>query len=158
MASPTAYVDKLIRECRTEAGARVHARESFRSMPWSAMPGSGVRSRSAGATAGAARPSVVAWLLVTAGDAGEAAEELAHARSDLATATATATAHAEQLQRALVSNRQIGMAMGILMERHRVTQEHAFDRLRDLSMRSNVKLRDVAEQIIYTGDTQQRPD
>jgi AmiR/NasT family two-component response regulator len=57
-----------------------------------------------------------------------------------------------------VSNRQIGMAMGILMERHWVTQEQAFDRLRDLSMRSNVKLRDVAEQIIYTGDTQQGPD
>jgi AmiR/NasT family two-component response regulator len=57
-----------------------------------------------------------------------------------------------------VSNRQIGMAMGILMERHWVSQEQAFDRLRDLSMRSNVKLRDVAEQIIYTGDIQQGPD
>jgi AmiR/NasT family two-component response regulator len=76
------------------------------------------------------------------------------ARSDLA----AATAHAEHLQRALVSNRQVGMAMGILMERHRLTQEQAFERLRDLSRRSNVKLRDVAEQIIYTGDTQQGPD
>ena len=85
--------------------------------------------------------------------AGDTAEQLADARSDLA----AATAHAEQLQRALVSNRQIGMAMGILMERHRLTQEQAFDRLPDLSRRSNVELRDVAEQISHTGDTQQRP-
>jgi AmiR/NasT family two-component response regulator len=86
--------------------------------------------------------------------AGDTAEQLANAHSDLA----AATAHAEQLQRALVSNRQIGMAMGILMERHKLTHEQAFDRLRDLSQRSNVKLRDVAEQIIYTGDTQLRPE
>jgi AmiR/NasT family two-component response regulator len=86
--------------------------------------------------------------------AGDATEELANARGDLA----AATVHAEHLQRALVSNRQIGMAMGILMERHRLTQEQAFERLRDLSMRGNVKLRDVAERIIYTGDTQQVPD
>jgi AmiR/NasT family two-component response regulator len=85
--------------------------------------------------------------------AGDAAEELANARSDLA----VATAHVEHLQRALVSNREIGIAMGILMERHRLAQEQAFERLRDLSMRSNVKLRDVAKQIIYTGDTRQCP-
>jgi AmiR/NasT family two-component response regulator len=85
--------------------------------------------------------------------AGDAAEQLATARSDLA----VATAHAAHLQHALASDRQIGMAMGILMERHRLTREQAFERLRDLSMRGNVKLRDVAEQIIYTGDTRQRP-
>jgi AmiR/NasT family two-component response regulator len=82
--------------------------------------------------------------------AGDAADRLANARSDLA----AATARTEHLQRALISSRQIGMAMGILMARHRLTQEQAFERLRDLSQRSNVKLRDVAEQIICTGDTQ----
>ena len=81
--------------------------------------------------------------------AGDAVDQLASARSDLA----VATAHAEHLQRALVSNRRIGMAMGILTERHRLTHEQAFERLRDLSQRSNVKLHDVAEQMIYTGDT-----
>jgi AmiR/NasT family two-component response regulator len=85
---------------------------------------------------------------------GDPAEQLVEARNDLA----AAMAHAAELQRALVSNRRIGMAMGILMERHRLTEEHAFDRLRDLSQRSNVKLRDVAEQVIYTGDTEQRRD
>ena len=84
----------------------------------------------------------------------DATEERATAQSDLA----AATARTEHLERALVSNRQIGIAMGILMERHRLTQEQAFDRLRHLGQRSNVKLRDVAEQIIYTGDTQQDPD
>jgi ANTAR domain len=96
----------------------------------------------------ARRAPVVASLIVTAGDA---AEELANARNEVV----AATAHTEHLQRALVSSRQIGMAMGILMECHRLTQEQAFERLRDLSMRSNVKLRDVAARIVYTGDTQQ---
>lgn len=82
---------------------------------------------------------------------GDPSERLADARSELA----AAAARAEELQRALVSNRRIGLAMGILMERHRLTEEQAFDRLRDLSQRSNVKLREVAEQIAYTGDTQQ---
>lgn len=82
---------------------------------------------------------------------GDPSEQLADARSELA----AAAARAEELQRALVSNRRIGLAMGILMERHRLTEEQAFDRLRDLSQRSNVKLREVAEQIAYTGDTQQ---
>jgi AmiR/NasT family two-component response regulator len=85
---------------------------------------------------------------------GDAAEELAKARSDLV----ATLARAQELQRALVSSRQIGMAMGMLTERHRFTAERAFDRLRELSQRSNVKLRDVAEQLIYTGDTRQRRD
>jgi AmiR/NasT family two-component response regulator len=90
-------------------------------------------------------------LPVTVGDG---AEELAVARTDLA----LAYAHAEHLEHALASSRQIGMAMGILMERHRFTEEQAFDRLRDLSQRRNVKLRELAEQIIYTGDAEQRRD
>jgi AmiR/NasT family two-component response regulator len=80
--------------------------------------------------------------------------ELAQAHADLA----AAVANGEALQRGLVSSRQIGMAMGILMERHRLTPEQAFDHLRDLSQRRNVKLRDIAEQLIYTGSTEQRRD
>ena len=84
----------------------------------------------------------------------DAAEELLEARTGLA----AATAHAEELRRALLSSRQIGMAMGIFMERHRLTAEQAFGRLRDLSQRGNVELRDVAEQIVYTGDAERRHD
>jgi len=76
------------------------------------------------------------------------AGELADAR----TALAGAAAHAEELERALLTSRQIGMAIGILMERHRLTAEQAFSCLRDLSQQRNVKLRDVAGQIVHTGD------
>jgi AmiR/NasT family two-component response regulator len=82
------------------------------------------------------------------------AAELRHARADLAAALVDVA----ELQRALATSRQIGMAMGILMERHRLTPEQAFDRLRDLSQRRNVKLRDLADQVVYTGDTDQRHD
>jgi AmiR/NasT family two-component response regulator len=93
----------------------------------------------------------VRWPTVSAGDA---AEELARAHADLA----AANAEADDLRRALVTSRQIGMAMGILMERHRLTAEQSFDRLRDLSQRRNVKLRDIAEQLIHTGDAEPRRD
>ena len=82
------------------------------------------------------------------------ADELDEARADLA----AATDRAGHLERAVVSNRRIGMAMGILMERHRFTEEQAFDHLRDLSQERNVKLRDVAEQLIYTGEAEDRRD
>jgi hypothetical protein len=56
------------------------------------------------------------------------------------------------LERALVTNRRIGMALGVLMARHGLTEEQAFDRLRDQSSRRNVKLAAIAEEVIYTGD------
>jgi hypothetical protein len=59
---------------------------------------------------------------------------------------------AENLERALTSNRRIGMAIGILMTRRGLTDEQAFDCLRQASQRDNIKLRDVAETVIYTGD------
>jgi AmiR/NasT family two-component response regulator len=37
------------------------------------------------------------------------------------------------------------------MERHRLTAGAAFDRLREASQRRNVKLRDIADQVIETG-------
>jgi AmiR/NasT family two-component response regulator len=82
------------------------------------------------------------------------AETLEAALRDLAAASSLA----EHLQLAVVSNRRIGMAMGILMERHRLTEDQAFERLRDLSQRRNVKLRDLAEQMIYIGDVDPRRD
>ena len=91
---------------------------------------------------------------VTVVNGEDAAAKLARACTDLA----AATAHAEELQRALLSSRPIGMAMGILMERHRLTVEQAFDCLRDLSQRRNVKVRDLAEQLIYTGNAEQGHD
>src|SRR3954452_7941308 len=104
---------------------------------------------SPGLSPGTRHEPVVGSLLVSEE---AAADELSEARA----AVARATAHAEELQRALITSRQIGMATGILMERHRLTAEQAFDCLRDLSQRGNIKLRDIAEQMIYTGEAERR--
>jgi GAF domain-containing protein len=55
---------------------------------------------------------------------------------------------ADQLQTALESRDTIGQAKGVLMARHGVDAEAAFKMLRDVSQRSNVKLRDVAARIV----------
>jgi AmiR/NasT family two-component response regulator len=55
------------------------------------------------------------------------------------------------LQAALDSNRRIGMAIGILMASRRFTEEAAFACLRQVSNVRNVKLRVVAEEVIYKG-------
>ena len=54
-----------------------------------------------------------------------------------------------QLKEALVSNRRIGMAMGLVMGQLQVTDEEAFDALRRISQNTNRKLRDVADDVIY---------
>lgn len=53
----------------------------------------------------------------------------------------------ENLQRAVESRGLIGQAVGILAERHRVTADDAFARLRQTSQRSHVKLREVAGEV-----------
>lgn len=58
---------------------------------------------------------------------------------------------ASNLQQALSTNRRIGVAIGVLMAAQRVTHDEAFDRLRHASQHSNRKLRDVAEDVILTG-------
>lgn len=55
------------------------------------------------------------------------------------------------LETALRTNRRIGMAIGIVMAQHRCTDVEAFDRLRRLSQHRNRKLRELAEEVIYTG-------
>jgi signal transduction histidine kinase/DNA-binding response OmpR family regulator len=62
-----------------------------------------------------------------------------------------------QLQMALTSNRQIGVAVGVLMAREKVTSERAFDLLRRSSNNTNRKLRDVAEEVALTGQLSQAP-
>ena len=55
------------------------------------------------------------------------------------------------LETALASNRRIGIAIGIVMARHGVTDEVAFELLRERSQLLNEKLRELAEEVIYTG-------
>jgi GAF domain-containing protein len=60
----------------------------------------------------------------------------------------------ENLREALESRDVIGQAKGILMVRRGCTSEAAFEALRKASMRRNVKLRDLADEVVYTGDLQ----
>lgn len=58
----------------------------------------------------------------------------------------------EHLSRAIESHQFVGQAIGILVERHRLTSSAAFERLRTASQNKNLKLRDVAERVITTGE------
>jgi GAF domain-containing protein len=66
----------------------------------------------------------------------------------------TSAAHREtndQLRRAIESNRIIGMAMGILMQTHKITAEQSFDALRIASQHAHRKLVEVAGEVVETG-------
>lgn len=63
----------------------------------------------------------------------------------------TAIAYAREvddLHRALETRRTIGQAVGILMERYELTDERAFAFLARLSSHRNVKLRQVAQEVV----------
>lgn len=55
------------------------------------------------------------------------------------------------LEQALQSRDVIGQAKGIIMERERCTADQAFDILRKVSQKTNIKLRDVADRVVLTG-------
>jgi GAF domain-containing protein len=57
----------------------------------------------------------------------------------------------DNLERALDSNREIGVALGVLMANYSITQRQAFDLLRTVSQRTHRKLRDVAADVAFTG-------
>ncbi|MEU2878215.1 GAF and ANTAR domain-containing protein [Streptomyces sp. NPDC007070] len=68
----------------------------------------------------------------------------------LASHAAVAVASArtvDQLEHALETRHAIGEAMGILRERHRLSEDDAFAVLRRISQHHNIKLRDVAQNI-----------
>ena len=55
------------------------------------------------------------------------------------------------LEIALNSSRTIGMAIGIVMERQKLTADDAFELLQSASKRTNRKVRDIAADIVFTG-------
>ncbi|MER6493723.1 GAF and ANTAR domain-containing protein [Streptomyces griseorubiginosus] len=68
----------------------------------------------------------------------------------LASHAAVAVADArtiDQLEDAMKSRHAIGEAMGILMERHGLSEDDAFSVLRRISQHHNIKLRDVAQRV-----------
>ena len=66
-------------------------------------------------------------------------------------AAAGARSRAGHLSEAVLSNRRIGMAMGIVMSQHKVTEDQAWDLLRITSQDTHRKIRDIAEDVIDTG-------
>ena len=86
--------------------------------------------------------------------AGAFDEESEHVGLMFAAHAAVAYATAQQKQRLVrsVETRQlIGRAEGILMERHRVTAEQAFEMLIRVSQQHNTKLRNIAERLVLSG-------
>jgi hypothetical protein len=59
---------------------------------------------------------------------------------------------AASLHAALASRESIGQALGILMERERITANQAFYILRRASQHLNIKVREVAQSLIDTGE------
>jgi GAF domain-containing protein len=87
--------------------------------------------------------------------AGRFADEASRALA-LAVRIAERTEMSEHLQRALVSRAVIDQALGIIMGQKRCTAEEAFEVLRTISQNRNVKLRDIAADMI-TAVSGQRP-
>jgi GAF domain-containing protein len=58
----------------------------------------------------------------------------------------------EGLQLALKGRDVIGQAKGMLMERHGISEEDAFQRLASASQQLNVRLKAVAESVVLSGD------
>ena len=80
---------------------------------------------------------VAAWVAIAIGNAEAAArtsEDLTHLRTAMTT-------------RALIEQ-----AKGILMERHKIKEDEAFTVLTHASQKTNTKLRDVAAELVRTGD------
>ena len=73
----------------------------------------------------------------------------------LAVSNAEAAARTEEdlahMRKAMMSRAVIEQAKGILMERHKVTDDQAFTILTHASQQTNVKLRDVAADLVRTG-------
>jgi len=56
------------------------------------------------------------------------------------------------LETAVHSRHMIGVAQGILMQHYRISMDQSFEVLRRYSSHKNVKLRDVAEHVVQSGD------
>jgi GAF domain-containing protein len=63
----------------------------------------------------------------------------------------SARSMADNLRVALETRAVIDQAKGILMERHKLTADQAFQVLSRVSMNSNRKVRDIADDLVHTG-------
>ncbi|WEV78429.1 GAF and ANTAR domain-containing protein [Janibacter cremeus] len=63
----------------------------------------------------------------------------------------------EQLSEAIATRKAIGQAIGLVMERYRIDEDRAFQFLVRVSTTSNIKVRDLAEELIDTANENYRP-
>ena len=63
---------------------------------------------------------------------------------------------ADELRASMATRDLIGMAKGILMERHKVTGAEAFTLLAGVSQDTNRKLRDIADELVHSGQLPER--
>lgn len=85
------------------------------------------------------------------GDRAVAVGTVLAAHAALAVTGARHRARSEQLDEALRSSREIGIAIGVLMARRLVSRDVAFSLLREASRTSHRKLREVAWDVAETG-------
>ena len=79
---------------------------------------------------------VAAWVALAVGNA----DMIARSVDDLA-----------GMRAAMASRAVIEQAKGILMERHKLTEDQAFTELTRASQNTNIKLREVADELVRTG-------
>jgi hypothetical protein len=84
---------------------------------------------------------------------GELFATLARLALDSAEHREVEDSNAANFAAALLTREVIGQAQGILMERERITSDQAFHVLRRASQHMNIKLREVAETLVETGET-----
>ena len=84
---------------------------------------------------------VAAWIALAVGNA----DMMARTLEDL-----------DGMRAAMATRAVIEQAKGILMERHKFTEDQAFTELTRASQHSNIKLRDVADQLVHTGALPER--
>lgn len=79
-------------------------------------------------------------------------QRLAHLLARQAALTLAAARLKTNLETALATRDVIGQAKGVLMERFKITDKQAFERLRTISARTNRKLRDIAAHVAASGE------
>jgi hypothetical protein len=90
-------------------------------------------------------------------EASEAVGLLLATHGALAVARSLALDQAQGLAAALQSNRDIGVAIGILMAQYKLTKQQSFDLLRVASQHGHRKLHDIALDVIDTGTLELPP-
>ena len=92
----------------------------------------------------------------TAGSFDDESEHVGQLFAAHAAIAYAAASKQERLLRLSGTRELIGQAQGILMERHKVTADQAFSLLVQVSQQHNIRLRDVAEQLVSSGEIRGR--